>query len=50
MLREESRLIVLENKVLREISGRMKNQVREGQRKLRIEKLNALLYSTIITI
>ena len=50
MLREESRLIVLGNKVQREISGPMKNQVREGQRKLRIEKLNALLYSTIITI
>jgi hypothetical protein len=40
MLREERRLIVLENKVLREMLGPMKDQVREGLRKLRIEELN----------
>jgi hypothetical protein len=50
MLREEGRLIVLENKVLREIFGPMKDQVREGLRKLPIEDLNALLFSTSIAI
>jgi hypothetical protein len=50
MLREERRLIVLENKVLREIFVPMKDQVKEGLRKRRIEELKALLYSTSITI
>jgi hypothetical protein len=49
-LGEERRLIVLENKVLREIFGPLKEQVKEGLRKRRIEELNALLYSTSITI
>jgi hypothetical protein len=50
MLIEERRLIVLENKVLREIFGPLKDQVGEGPRNLLIEELNSLLYSTIITL
>jgi len=36
--------------MLREIFGPMKDQVKEGLRKRRIEELNALLYSISITI